>query len=396
MYNPPQNPSVTAQASTLRRDVKVSPLIKDTDRNALGHGKEGRETNRVTKSLAQSSAPQEFSLTNSNSSTDVNKGKRTETSTKYSCDKKTEQPAQRRREEMHQVQHIDKRRRLLRKNDQADVRKSKKQRKKWKKHNNKTVLFDTPRDHVIKNEPGFKTLNIASLNPDDMTTHQSRNDITIQLRRKKIHIAIIQETHIAQNATININDYVIHASAALKNTMDNGKAIGGVAIAIEKELNKHLHHLNQIDHRTMTVTLHSDHSHTPLTIVNSYAPHSGYSYIDKKTHWQTVNSTLSRIPKTNLIIWGADANGQISHKDNTQSALERKIVGEYTFAEKTEKGNGQLFKNTCTKQNMIPMNTWRQPKQYNKSNGKVFVEGETKRLEDHTNKLFPVNVFTFL
>ena len=27
-------------------------------------------------------------------------------------------------------------------------------------------------------------------------------------------------------------------------------------------------------------------------------------------------------------------------------------------------------------------------KQYNKSDGKVFVKGETKRLEDHTNKLF--------
>ena len=48
-------------------------------------------------------------------------------------------------------------------------------------------------------EIGRNTLTIVSMNPDHLQTEQVQNDITNQLENNKVHIALIQETHIPQD-----------------------------------------------------------------------------------------------------------------------------------------------------------------------------------------------------
>ena len=61
----------------------------------------------------------------------------------------------------------------------------------------------------------------------------------------------------------------------------------------------------------MKITLNSEQSHTPITILNTYAPHQGKNKAEQQEHWEEVQKTIKEIPTKHLIIWCADANGQI-------------------------------------------------------------------------------------
>ena len=64
--------------------------------------------------------------------------------------------------------------------------------------------------------------------------------------------------------------------------------------------------------------------------------------------------------KKHLIIWRADANGQIGeikHEEEKQ----RRIIGPHTKQKGAEKGNGKQVTQICYAGNMIPMNTWKTP-----------------------------------
>ena len=100
------------------------------------------------------------------------------------------------------------------------------------------------------------------------------------ITRDKIHIAAIQETHVPHGQDYTYNGYRIITSAAQKeNTINNhlkpGMHIGGVAILVQEELSQHIVAINRIDNRIKHITLQSPNSHTPITIINSYAPHKG-------------------------------------------------------------------------------------------------------------------------
>jgi len=109
----------------------------------------------------------------------------------------------------------------------------------------------------------------------------------------------------------------------------------------------------------MTVTLSHKNALTPITILTTYAPHKGYSAQERKKHWDQVDNTIQQIPKRHMTIWCTDSNGQLG-KDN-QDNKNKHIIGPYTNAKETEKGNGQRLYNTCKTYNLIPMNTWKRP-----------------------------------
>ena len=70
-----------------------------------------------------------------------------------------------------------------------------------------------PREHLIQMETGHRALSIASINTDNFTHHNKRRQITNMLLAQKIHVASIQESHIAQNLNYCTNGYRLITSA---------------------------------------------------------------------------------------------------------------------------------------------------------------------------------------
>merc|ERR1712112_779559 len=73
------------------------------------------------------------------------------------------------------------------------------------------------RETVIKMRKGLNTLTVVSLNPDHFITDQAQQDITQQLAKNKVHIAVIQETLIPRNLNYEKNGYRVIKSAAAIN-----------------------------------------------------------------------------------------------------------------------------------------------------------------------------------
>jgi len=70
---------------------------------------------------------------------------------------------------------------------------------------------------IINTTRGRNALSIASLNPELLISREMQHDTTQQLIKHKIHIAIIQETHIPYNANHEVNGYRIINSAEIQN-----------------------------------------------------------------------------------------------------------------------------------------------------------------------------------
>ena len=83
-----------------------------------------------------------------------------------------------------------------------------------------------------------------------------------------------------------------------------------MAILVHEELEHHIVNIQRINARIIQVTLHSKNSHTPLTILCTYAPHSGKTKIQQKEHWGEVENTIEAFPNRHMLIWCTDANGQ--------------------------------------------------------------------------------------
>jgi len=183
---------------------------------------------------------------------------------------------------------------------------------------------------------GLNAISIASLHPDHFATDEVQQDITQQLIKKKIHIAIIQETHIPRNLSYEKkNGYRIITSAAIKNPKTTpehdipGKHIAGVAIAIQTEMAPHISTISRINHRILKITLDHPKTHTPITILATYAPHSGHTNHERSNHWGAVSQTIKDIPRHHMAIWGEDANGQLGREKNRPGKY-NKIIGNYT------------------------------------------------------------------
>jgi len=81
------------------------------------------------------------------------------------------------------------------------------------------------------------------------------------LKKRKIHIASIQETHIAHNQNYKLNGYrIITSKAEKQGTL--GIPTGGVAIMVHEDLEQHITHIHRLSHRIMKITLHSEDAHT--------------------------------------------------------------------------------------------------------------------------------------
>ena len=121
--------------------------------------------------------------------------------------------------------------------------------------------------------------------------------------------------------------------------------------------------------RSLRVTLDRAKAKMPIRAISTYAPHNGHAEETRHRHWEDVQELLNKTCKQHLIIWGADANGELGNKDKTEEEKYvkkerniRSIIGPYTRAQHTERGNGANLHRICRRQQMIPMATWRKPR----------------------------------
>jgi len=138
----------------------------------------------------------------------------------------------------------------------------------------------TPRKDVLNTHEGIRSLSIASINPDNFILEKAQTEITEMLLRNKIHIEAIQETHIPRDLNYKLNGYRIITTAEIQGNKEHdhpnrGLSTAGVAILVHGELEHHIVNIKRADARIMKITLHIKQSHTPLTILFTYAPHGG-------------------------------------------------------------------------------------------------------------------------
>ena len=230
-------------------------------------------------------------------------------------------------------------------------RHNKQRRRKF--HNRRTFEEEGKRQRVLNMKSGNRTLSIVSINPYNFTPQETKLTITHILRKNKIHIASIQETQIPHNQNYKLNGYrIITCKAQTQET--NGMHVGGVARLIREELEQHIVHIHRIDHRIVKIALRIEESHTPITIINAYAPHQGKTKLEQEAHW--AQQTIPTTPTKHLKILRAGANGQIQKIRQEQKP--RRIFGPFRKQEIAEKGNGRSISTICYQENMTTMNTW--------------------------------------
>jgi len=175
---------------------------------------------------------------------------------------------------------------------------------KWKRWARRRRFEDgQERKAVISTEQGLRTLSIVSMNHDNFISEEARRNITQTLRRNKIHIAALQETHIPHSLNYISDGYGIITTSSTRQNLDipQGLTTGEVAILVHKDLEQHITHIAKINNRIMHITLQSQKSHTPITILNTYAPHSGKSKTEQTEHWNQVGEVLKTCQKHIII-----------------------------------------------------------------------------------------------
>lgn len=139
---------------------------------------------------------------------------------------------------------------------------------------------------------------------------------------------------------------ITKSSTGINFEQPQGLTTGGVAILIHNDLEQHITHIEQINNRTMHLTLQSNKTHTPITILNTYAPDNSKGRKEQKEHWQKVKEVLGRISKKHIIIWRTDANEQIGKIKQSEQDTPT-IIGNNTNLQEAEKGNRKMLTQIC-------------------------------------------------
>jgi len=90
---------------------------------------------------------------------------------------------------------------------------------------------------------GLRTLSIESVNPDNFIITETRQTITHALRRNRIHVSAIAETHVPNSPNYVTDGYrVITTTASIRENPEQpqGLTTGGIFILVHAELEQHI------------------------------------------------------------------------------------------------------------------------------------------------------------
>ena len=120
-----------------------------------------------------------------------------------------------------------------------------------------------------------------------------------------------------------MGDYRIATAAAAKKE-ETGVVQGGASIMIRESAQKYITKITRQSSRVIKETLDRQHSNMPIQIISTYAPHNGHAEEDRTQHWKEVKGILNKTCKRHMIIWCADANGQLGRDKEEGKKPQRK------------------------------------------------------------------------
>ena len=162
------------------------------------------------------------------------------------------------------------------------------------------------------------------------------------MKKYKIHVAGIQETHICNDKEYTIDGYKFINHGGIKN--GQGKATGGVAILIEPELIPFIKSYEGYNGRHLRVTLDSPGNLQPISLLVAYAPHAGYTADEKTRFWKQTEMIIeTQIPKTHIFTLMIDANGQVGNENTPDEYRHLHTIGKYTNIKKLKKVMGNTY-----------------------------------------------------
>jgi len=132
----------------------------------------------------------------------------------------------------------------------------------------------------------------------------------------------------------------------------------------------------------MKITMGAGISNKKLHILNTYAPHMGYSRAERDEYWRQTKQILQEIPQNDLLIWAADNNGKIARTDQEtrdgDTIPKNAHIGQWHYAQETKRGNGQELVNMMNKFCLAATNRIHPPKNKQKEKLITWTSGDGK------------------
>ncbi|KAL1448183.1 hypothetical protein WDU94_005664 [Cyamophila willieti] len=204
---------------------------------------------------------------------------------------------------------------------------------------------------------------IASWNIKTLLDPQHKNSISIprrtaviarELRRYKVDIAALQETHLKNSGQLEERNagYTYLWSGCEENEQNHY----GVAICVRTELIKKgiVSEPCCYSDRMMSVQIFNQNTET--TFIACYAPTLNADPHIIETFYQELKATIEKVPKKNKIILTGDFNARVGKKQNEMESA----IGLHGTGIRNE--NGLRLLNLCTQQNLRIVNTCFQQK----------------------------------
>ena len=89
-------------------------------------------------------------------------------------------------------------------------------------------------------------------------------------------------------------------------------------IVIHESLRRHVTQITRQSSRSIRVTVDRADSEMPIRVISTYAPHIGHAEEERRHRWEDVGELLSKKCEMRLIIWEADANGRLVHRNQEE------------------------------------------------------------------------------
>ena len=166
---------------------------------------------------------------------------------------------------------------------------------------------------------------------------------------KRVDIACIQETHNGRTGKQEINKYIIFFGGndiqhelTNKDTVNNKKAGAEIAIGKTGPPPPFVKGIYSKNGRTMEIRLKTGNSIKNISILNSYAPHTGYPTETIEEYLKYMESYTSLVPNNLVKIWCADNDGQLSQNETSE-----KYIRKWTLGNKLDNINSQNISKNC-------------------------------------------------
>ena len=126
---------------------------------------------------------------------------------------------------------------------------------------------------------------------DDMRSMEARCEFEIRMRSSNVDISRIQETHntISAGEKCTITD--ISTAARQITKQPDEKAYGGIEIMIKNARGGNILQTTRYSHRCIEITLQTGVGNKNLHIINTYAPHMGYSREERGKYWKLIKKS---------------------------------------------------------------------------------------------------------